>query len=1287
MASENLRIFKGSNHHLWQVWIKSRIGAKGLHDVLTWAAIPSGEGSAEKLKQYYQARGLIVETLDSERLEMIDDQMTPKAILELFEIKYGRKKDDLLMALALREILKAKPEVGKMQEYFDRLDAGYAKARNLGLPVIPEKWHVLWLIVNLPDELDSVFGRMTLREDADYDLAKNRALVLAEEARITRNGSETEQEASAPVAMAAKAKTFKPKGRKEKLCYSCGKPGHFAADCRSKKNNDGRDSNKRDGFGALAQQHAPMALLSGSKASDSSRISFYIDSAATDHMCKTKSNFTDYEQWDNFVDVYCANGGKISAQGAGTLEVDTKFCKLEMKKVEFVDGLATNLLSVRRLTKKGKRVIFDGDWCTVLNENGSICMKTKANENDLYEVCFDLKKQNLAANLTRKVDAITWHRRLCHINAKKVSSMKSDHDYLEPCGELCEACILANLQKRVPRGDQITIKSSRPLELVHSDVMGPFDPDVFGDRYLITFVDDWSRLCHIRVVPKKSDVLEGFIWFVNRMKTQMPEHRICRLKTDNGLEYVNKEMREYIESRGIVHCTTAVDGSHQNGIAERKNRTLREKSRAMLKQSGMPERFWAEAAATANYTMNRVTSDATGQVPFERWDGTKPNLEHLRSFGCRVYVHNPRPRNKMDDRGLKATFLGYALTDRNYRVILEKGNITTVEAANCVFAESEFPYRKETATAEPEQNPEPEKVERIISVLSSDSEDEEENNSPPVRVSARKTKGKFSYDKFSYATGIPLNEFAPGPCLRPGESLPPEYDDPLFVKSMTAEIENMAKLGTYEWVDEEEGATLVSSRWVHDVKREENCKPKRRSRLVARGFTQKKGINYYETYANVADVTSIRLFLTMAAKLDYELYQIDVKSAFLNANLDEEVLMIPPPGFRIPGKVWKLRKSVYGLKQASKNWEVTFANFLKSIGFQRFAADKSVFRRGSMYIVIYVDDIMLAGPKQKDIDDALQELKNKFPIHEMGQPKRFLNINITRDRSKRIIYLDQTEYIDTMLDRFHLKDVKPSDRLQPFVAVENSKSIDQKEIEQKLGALQYLACRTRPDIMYIVNRLAQETSNATEHVRNAVTNVFRYLKATRTQALVLGSVTDRPYEVYVDASHGQETKSRSRSGMLVKVFGASIHWSTNIQKIQALSTAEAELNALTNAMEELAWINPLVDEFGIKSKPVIHEDNQAVLSMIEKPRTKKYKLRADFVKDRLDGGEVSCLSYKPTNEQAADALTKVIGKDAPRLLGLMDRSSFCHPGVLMLAYWSSASQAHSSTSDARHHSD
>src|SRR5699024_6022141 len=141
-----------------------------------------------------------------------------------------------------------------------------------------------------------------------------------------------------------------------------------------------------------------------------------------------------------------------------------------------------------------------------------------------------------------------------------------------------------------------------------------------------------------------------------------------------------------------------------------------------------------------------------------------------------------------------------------------------------------------------------------------------------------------------------------------------------------AEIENMAKLGTYEWVDEEEGATLVSSRWVHDVKREENCKPKRRSRLVARGFTQKKGINYYETYANVADVTSIRLFLTMAAKLDYELYQIDVKSAFLNANLDEEVLMIPPPGFRIPGKVWKLRKSVYGLKQASKNWEVTFAN-------------------------------------------------------------------------------------------------------------------------------------------------------------------------------------------------------------------------------------------------------------------------------------------------------------------------------------------------------------------------
>ena len=262
--------------------------------------------------------------------------------------------------------------------------------------------------------------------------------------------------------------------------------------------------------------------------------------------------------------------------------------------------------------------------------------------------------------------------------------------------------------------------------------------------------------------------------------------------------------------------------------------------------------------------------------------------------------------------------------------------------------------------------------------------------------------------------------------------------------------------------------------------------------------------------------------------------------------------------------------------------------------------------------------------------------------------------------------MDQIDYIDAMLDRFKLKDVHPEYKLYKFESISESPRIEKNEMEQKLGVLQYLSCRTRPDLAYIVGRLTQEIPNSTIHLRKAVNNVFRYIKGTRNLALTLGDMNKEPYVIFVDASHGQETKSRSRSGSIIKMFGSTVYWCSIIQPIQALSTAEAELNALASTIEELSWLNPLVSDYGIESKPTIKEDNQAVLSIISQPRTKKYKLRADFIKDRLINGEIKCLDYVPTGEQAADLLTKVINKKSLELVGLSHRS-ICHRGMLM--YW------------------
>ena len=226
---------------------------------------------------------------------------------------------------------------------------------------------------------------------------------------------------------------------------------------------------------------------------------------------------------------------------------------------------------------------------------------------------------------------------------------------------LCEGCIVGKMQRK-PFKSVKHEQSTKKLELIHSDVCGPIQVDsIGGSRYFVTFIDDYSHCVSVYFLKHKSEVLRKFQEF-ELLVVNESGGRIVKLRTDNGGEYVSTEFQEYLKSKGIQHELTVAYTPQQNGIAERMNRTLMESARSMMSHARLPNHYWAEAVATAAYLKNHSSTAALedGTTPYEKWYGHKPNLEHLRVFGCAAYAHVPDRRRKLDDKAEKLRFIGYS---------------------------------------------------------------------------------------------------------------------------------------------------------------------------------------------------------------------------------------------------------------------------------------------------------------------------------------------------------------------------------------------------------------------------------------------------------------------------------------------------------------------------------------------------------------------------------------------------------------------------------------------------
>jgi len=850
--------------------------------------------------------------------------------------------------------------------------------------------------------------------------------------------------------------------------------------------------------------------------------------------------------------------GMITVTVLGQDNIETK---LQLHDVIYAPTMSSNLFSLNAAYDRGYETrmtpgysirIFHKDTlvANTVRVGGLFRLKIPT-DGDTYAYAAQ------ANEATCELDIGIWHRRMGHLgedNVKKLANMVDGMKIkVGMTVGVCEACMQGK-QTRQPSHKSAT-RAKEALELVHSDLCGPITPTTFGGaKYYILFIDDYTRMTRIYPLKAKTsaDVLERFKEYKAEVEKQTGK-QIKRLRTDGGGEY-EKWVERYLKESGIIHETTAPYSPEQNGVAERANRTIMERVKATIAEYELDKRLWMELASTIVYLKNRSPTSAvpTG-TPYELWHGAKPNLSYLKIIGSTAYVHIPKEKRvKLDVHSRKGIMIGYGGTNQ-YRIWdLTRKDI--VVSRDVVFMEGEpiehtptmpMAYIEETETRNNPVTTLPDldtirvlprlpRAQQAPTLVSTESDLEDEPVDPQIllqrsntdtetetqRASRRSNKGKFTSTKYAdeafdkgkrthvakMARNIDPNDEEEPATIQ--EAIRHPIRGNQWEKAIQDEIKSLIKNHTWDLVPRPRNRQVVTNKFILKHKKNEIGQITRlKARLVARGFSQIYGVDYLDTYAPVVKLASIRILLAIAAIYGLEIHQMDVVTAFLAGELEEEIYMEQPEGFKVGTQdddlVCLLRKSLYGLKQAPRVWNQRIRRFLESIGFKPTYSDPCVYINDEtgVMIAMWVDDLVIFGKDLASIDAVKQQLKEEYEMKDLGELKYFLGIQVHRDKEQKLIHINQSSYNRTVLERFGMTNSKPANTPLPssvrlIKATMTDVLTEQKEYQSIVGSLMYAMLATRPDLAQCIQQISQYSSKPARPHKKATKHALRYLNGT-----------------------------------------------------------------------------------------------------------------------------------------------------------------------------------------------
>ena len=957
------------------------------------------------------------------------------------------------------------------------------------------------------------------------------------------------------------------------------------------------------------------------------------------------------------------NGNEATCNKKGELKLNGIEGEIIIKNTLLVPELTKNLISVRHMDELGMETTFKDGECKIYQDKRLIL--TGVNKNGLYYLT-----KTESCNMVNINDYEIWHKRLGHLNLKDMIKLRNDEEneikFNTPDKQhTCQTCVEAKQTRENVIKSRMT--ANYPLELIHSDICGPMETTTLnGSRYFITFIDDYTKYTYIYILKNKNEAFEVFKRYKNEVEN-LHNKRIKQLRSDNGMEYISKEFNNYLMEHGITRKLTNVYSPNENGVAERKNRTLCEMGRALLFQSNLEKQLWGEAVSTSNFLRNRLLTKGNGGMksPYEMWFNRKPIYKNLKVFGCVAYAHIKQERQKFDKKSTKCIFIGYSLDKNGYRLYNLENNEVIV-SRDVKFAENEFLkdniHKEVEDVIEYENNKyittydNEESINDNDEVDDNDDEDEDYNEGIGNEESI---KSKYNLRSRNNVQYINLTTEQEVPEFYHEVMKSPDKDK--WIAAMNDEIKSLNENHTWIEIEDEEvikNNKIIGSRWVYNIKKnEKNEIIKYKARVVAKGNNQEYQINYNEVFSPVIRMLTIRILLSIANNNDLIIEQMDVNTAFLYGDLEEEVYMKIPKGVKTNNKICKLNKSLYGLKQASRCWNKNIDTYLKENGFRNVEADPCLYIKKKnnkvTYIALYVDDIIICTPDEEWLNEIKESLINKYKMKILGKLKWFLGIEIIK--SENTLSMNQSKYINDIITRFNMTESKPvgtpmegNTRLTKSMSPTNDiEANEMKDIpyREAVGSLNYLSTCTRPDIAFAVSEVSRYNQNPGKQHWLAVKRIIKYLIGTKDLKLTFRKSTENNIIGYADADWAGDHDSRKSTSGNLFFYNGLISWKSTKQSCIALSTVEAEYVSIGEASKEAYWLYKLSKqlELNINLPIIINEDNQGTIKLIKNPvfhkRTKHIDTRYHYIRNLYEENYID-IKYCQTTEMLADIMTK-----------------------------------------------
>lgn len=1310
MAQESVRLnvpmLNGGNYIFWKTKLRAIFVRDDLWNIVSVSKPEKADGDWQKKNN----KAMAYITLSVEDSQLIHFAHLNDAFdaWQVLSKKYERSTFGSRLYLR-RKLYGIKYRSGPMNSHIDSIMELVGLLRGSGRPLENDEI-VAVLLVSLPEAYSGLVTALEGRDEADLTVEYVTGKMIDEyqrrvEAGESGNGN-SEMALQSAVAGSSKVSRGHQKGsnngtkggktnkddKELRVCYFCHKPGHLKADCyRFKRSQQQRSAGTESAKSSVEVNVSNRESYITFKARDQPRTvstrGWCIDSGATSHMTNDREFFSSLR--DTSATIYLADGSSVAAAGVGEGQFycessDGRIQEVRLKNVLYIPQLDDGLLSVNRITEQGHRVTFENDTCSIYR-NHQVIAEARSDGN-LFRLQ-TVAPGSTAYSARETVCLHQWHRRLGHRDPAAIKRLINEElstgIRVSTCSEevVCESCIKGKLTQTKFTASKL--REKEPMRLIHSDLCGPMQTATpSGNRYFLTLIDDHSRFAVVRLIKSKDEVAGVVQEYIAEMSTRFGRKPIA-IRTDNGKEYVSRELENFLRKEGIQHQLTVPYTPQQNGVAERKNRSLTESAKCMLLDAGLNNRFWGEAILTAAYLQNRLPSRSINKTPVELFTGVKPNLDHIRVFGSKVYSLVPKQkRKKWDDKAEEGVLIGYDGSTKGYRILDPKtAKVWISRSVRIIESGAKHRVLVDSTPEEgvtkiiPHAAAQMEGVSiemglvdnKIQNPRGKDMVTEEEYESAPEtsqvpqrRVSERRNKN-VPPTKLTYKV---LTEHATEPRTWDEMLRMTPRERKLWSAAAEEEMHCLNQHRVWELTELPPGKKTISCKWVFKAKLDGDGQIHAyKARLVARGFSQRYGEDYDETYAPVVKHETIRVLLVVAAQRGLHVRHLDVRSAYLNGELNEEIYMEQPQGFEEPGqedKVLKLRKSLYGLKQSARVWNKRATEVFSELGFQQGIADQCLYSRkeedGSItYVLLYVDDLLVAGQSAESTEKVSRELQNYFDIKDLGDVSHYLGIQVERQANGSFL-LNQKAKITKLLEDHGLLESKPvaTPMETGFLSAGTTESAELPNntlYRKAIGSLLYIATVSRLDIAVAVSILSRRVEKPTQQDWNAVKRVMRYLAFTINKKLCLPSSESIELNCYVDADWaGEKIDRKSTSGYVFLLGKGAVAWSSRKQTSVAMSSTEAEYVAASFASRELLWLRQLLMDMNVPvvGPTTVYEDNQGCIRLIESNRsgaqTKHIDVCHHQLRDLREKGIIDVL-YCPSNKMLGDLFTKPLARE------------------------------------------